>query len=378
MLELKLSEIKQLEALAIQDPNLISLSQGALRIDRFSDQIHSDLVKALKSSSVNHYGSPMGLLDLRKELISYIFKKYAVNFSLSNILITHGCTGALAILCTLLLQADDEVILPTPTYPAYENVIKIAGARPIFLPLLERTNLIAHVDSAITKKTKAVIFANPSNPTGELLSQEQLQELAAWCAERKIYLIIDEVYEEYVFDASFNSIAPYILSSPYLIRVSSFSKNFAMSGWRIGYMIIPEHLFEKAYTIQDSIFICPSVIGQYAALAALRHYEHYSLFSSYIKENKNFICSQLQELKDKNLISFNEPAAAFYLFVKTSYEDTIPLCFDIAKKSGVTVVPGCAFGPGFSSYIRICFARERDVLEEGIKRLISYWTTYYV
>lgn len=373
MLQLKLSEIKQLEALAHQDSSIVSLSQGGLKVDCFFQEMNEYLQKIITTSPINHYGSPMGLRELREELLVYLYKKYQVELSINNIIITHGCSGALSILCTLLLQAGDEVILPTPTYPAYENVIKIANAHPLFAPVFDRKNLLDALNSSYTPKTKMVLLANPSNPTGEVLNAQTIKGLVDWCNERAIYLIMDEVYEDYVFDQPFNSVTEFILSSPYIIRVSSFSKNFAMSGWRIGYMVLPSHLFEKAYTIQDSIFICPSLIGQYAALGALKNHHLYTFFSNYIKENKNIICSSLEPLKKNGLISFHEPSAAFYLFVKTQHENTFQLCFDIAKKAGVTLVPGSAFGPGFSSYVRICFAREKNILLEGISRFISYW-----
>ena len=143
-------------------------------------------------------------------------------------------------------------------------------------------------------------------------------------------------------------------------------------------MILPPHLFDMAHTIQDSIFISPCAISQHAALEALKHPEIISYFHSYVRENRDYAYNALKPLEEKKIISMIKPPAAFYLFIKTPDNDTTDRCFDIAQKAGVSVVPGKAFGLDHASFLRICFAREKHVLEEGVKRFVHYWEDFYV
>lgn len=382
MLQLALPDIKHLEALARKDERVISFSQGGLKLE-VPFQVKEAVRSILSSSTIDYYGLASGITPLRDKIAADLSTTYNTTITRDHIHITHGCSGALSTLTLTLLAAGDEVILPEPTYPGYENIVKIAKAHPIFVPLYndhndDETLTLEHIKGATNSKTKMLIIANPSNPTGRLIEKATIEAIIEWCESHSIYCVMDEVYENYVFDSSFDSITPYIPHHKYLIRVSSFSKNAAMSGWRIGYMVIPPTIFNAVHAVADAIFISPSVIGQYAALAVLEHPEAIEGFHHYVKRNRDYTVQRLGALAEKNIISFHKPEAAFYLFIKTHEKNSSARCYDILDKAKVAVVPGKAFGPHCGSYIRLCYARTFDVLEEGLDRLVTYWNTPHV
>ncbi|MCK4265484.1 pyridoxal phosphate-dependent aminotransferase [Candidatus Babeliales bacterium] len=385
MLEIKLSAIKQMEEFARNNPNIISLSQGGLKVDAPTGEIKDSVQKILETNKADYYGQGSGLLELREKISEVLSKKYQTNIPIDQIIVTHGCNGALTNLMLLLLTEDDEVILPEPAYPSYTNLARIARAKPIYVSCQkEDKNKISwhlpveQIKSATTNKTKMIIFSNPSNPTSTLASKKDLLQLIAWCEEKGIYLVVDEVYENYVFDGEFQSITPFIKTSKRIIKLTSFSKDFGLSGWRVGYMVLPENLSTMAYIMQDSLFICPTVISQHAALAALNNQHIAKYFHDYVKENKNLVIKYLDPLRKKGIINFQNPSAGFYTFIKVPEKNTTELCLDMIKDISVSLVPGGTFGPTSKDFVRICFARNRSILEEGLKRLTVYWNKKYV
>ncbi len=382
MIDIKLSAIKQMEEFARNNPNIISLSQGGLKVDAPIKEIKDYVKKIVTSNKADYYGHGSGLLELREKLAETLTAKHNVNITTKQIIITHGCNGALTALMLLLLTDKDEVILPEPAYPSYINLARIARAKPIYVSSLKKENdkiswnlPIEEIKAATTNKTKMIIFSNPSNPTSTLSAKNDILDLISWCEEKGIYLIVDEVYSDYIFEGEFFSVTPFTKASQHVIKVSSFSKNFGLSGWRIGYMVVPESLAPMAYVMQDSIFICSSVIGQYAALAALNNPHLTDQFHQYVKKNRDLTVKMLTPLKKAGIIDFQNPIAGFYTFVQTKEEDTTKLCLDIIKEAGVSTVPGGTFGPSSKNYIRLCFARNRDILQEALSRLVKYWET---
>ncbi len=382
MLQLKLSGIKHIESFARNDSNIISLSQGGLKVGGIPAHVKEEIKKILNREELDYYASPEGILPLREKIARQLSTKYTTPLSTQNIIITHGCSGALSTIMLTLLEHGDEVIIPQPNYPAYKNLALLAKAQPVFVPGFDDdiSNYISldHIKKATTTKTKMIVLSNPCNPTGALVNKQKLVELISWCEKKGIYLVTDEVYDDYIFDGKFNSITPHITSSRFLVRVASFSKNLSMSGWRIGYMVIPEHLFTALNAAHDSLFVCPSVIGQYVALFALKDRSIIENFHMYVRSNRDFVCKALAPLAEKNTISFSQPSAGFYLFVKTQEKDTTQRCMDILQKAQVATVPGISFGLNGGSYIRLCYARRHDILEEGIRRFVSYWENGYV
>ncbi len=269
--------------------------------------------------------------------------------------------------------------MPEPTYPAYEKLTELAKGKSVFVSCCNNENdsffklNIEKIKEATTPKTKLIIFSNPWNPMGITVSKKEILELLEWCEKNKIYLIVDEAYQDYSFDGSFESTIPLVNQSEWIIQVSSFSKNMAMSGWRVGYMVIPQDLCYMVGKVQDAILNCPNTLAQYAALYAVDHPELTQQFTNIINNNYELAAKLLSPLIENKTFEYQKPTGSFYLFLKTQFEDAENLCMSILSKAKVALIPGKFFGPSGTPFIRLCFARDPEVLQEGIRRLLGYF-----
>lgn len=383
MLQIPLSGIKKVEEIVNSSNEYISLSQGALKVGGIPSPIKQHLKGLLDTSKTDSYGSCYGLQPLRQKVADLISENYKNCVGISNVLVTHGAIGALNVAFTALLEAGDEVIIPEPAYPAYNISTLMCRAKPVFVSCLKSSTNSEKVEweldlkkikDAATEKTKIIVFSNPSNPIGMIIPKATIVELLDWCQTRGIYLVVDEAYRDYVFDDKFESTFSMVGKSEYLITLSTFSKNMAMSGWRIGYLVAHEKLVAAFASIQDAMLNCMNNTAQYAALYALSRQDLVDELSSRVKIARDFAVKKLQPLVDKNIISFNIPSGGFFIFVKIKdCNDTADLCLSILHNAKLGVVTGKSFGPSGAPFIRICFARDLDVLQEGIDRLTKFF-----
>lgn len=381
MLNIPLSGIKKIESIVLGNNEYISLSQGALKVGGIPKQIKEYLRTVLKTDKTDYYQSAWGIMPLRVKLSEKIFEQNKVKIDPKQILVTHGCIGALSSIFLTLLEPGDEVILPEPTYPAYEKLTNLARAKTVFVSMKstdksasEKWGLnIEAIKQATTNKTKIIVFSNPWNPLGIIVPQKTIKELLHWCEENKIYLIIDEAYKDYAFDTNYKSTVGLVNESEYFINVNSFSKNMAMSGWRVGYMILPKNLTFAAGSMQDALLNCPNVPAQHAALFALDHKEYTDNFHNILKDNLAVTKKLLQPLIDNNIFSYQEPKGSFFIFLKTNESDSENLAMSILTHAKVSLIPGKFFGESGKPFLRLCYAREKDVLVEGLNRLNKYF-----
>jgi aspartate/methionine/tyrosine aminotransferase len=378
MLNIPLSGIKKIESIAKSSNEYISLSQGALRAGGIPTQIKKHLQEILNTDKTDYYQSAWGILPLREKIADNLNKKYNTNLLRHQIIVSHGCIGALSTLFLTLLEPGDEVILPEPTYPAYEKLALLARSKTIFVSTKNNSSQehwkldLEKIKAATTNKTKIIVFSNPWNPLGLIVDKKTIKKLLSWCEKNEIYLIIDEAYKEYAFDPNYQSTVDLVNNSEYFINVNSFSKNMAMSGWRIGYMVVPEKLNYPAGRMQDALLNCPNVPAQYAALYALDHEEFTQGFHNTIKNNLELTENLLKPLIEKNIFSYQKPQGSFFMFLKTEFEDSENFVMDILKNAKVALIPGKFFGPSGDSFLRLCYARDTEILKEGLIRLNNY------
>lgn len=378
MLHIPLSGIKKIEEIAGGSNEYVSLSQGSIKIGGIPQQIKTYIQTLLDSDITDYYQSCWGIKALREKLAEHL---QTINPTITQrqILPTHGCIGGLSLLFLALLQPGDEVIIPEPSYPAYAILAQTARATTVHISCLKSTNPIAweldieKIKAATTEKTKIIIFSNPWNPIGMIVPHETIQALIAWCEEKGIYLVLDEAYRNYDFEGLLTPGISYINTSKFVISANSFSKNMAMSGWRIGYLVVPEELTAGLAGVQDALLNCLNNTAQYAALFALNHPELEKAFFNTIKSSRDYAMELIQPLVDAGVIEYCKPDGGFFLFLKTGYEDTSDLCMSILHKAKVGIIPGPTFGPTGSSFMRICYARDKEILHEGINRLTSYF-----
>lgn len=376
MLEIPLSGIKKIEEIAKSSSEYISLSQGAVRIGGIPQAIKDFTQTLLTSDKTDYYDSCFGLKLLREKLAQVLSSRYLVDVKVNNIIPTHGCIGGLSLVYLSILNPGDEVIVPEPSYPAYDILTQACRARSVHVSALKSEQGfeldIEKIKAATTEKTKIIVFSNPWNPLGIIVPQSTILELVAWCEAKGIFLIIDEAYNDYAFDDLLTPIVPLVMKSDWVISANTFSKNFAMSGWRVGYLVIPNRLIKILAGMQDALLNCLNNIAQHAALYALDHPEIALQFHTIVKHNRDLTMRMLEPLIKNNIIQLDKPAGGFFAFFKTDQIDATDLCMTILHQTKVTLVPGDAFGPSGKPFLRLCYARETEVLQEGLSRLVNF------
>ncbi|WP_456325574.1 pyridoxal phosphate-dependent aminotransferase [Desulfonauticus submarinus] len=327
-----------------------------------------------------HYTHSQGMLPLREALAEYYLKKYNLNIHPDQFFITQGTSPALLMTLNLLLNPGDEVIITDPCYACYPNFIQALNAKPIRIPIFEQSGYkieIELVKKHLTSKTKAMLINSPANPTGIILSSSNLKQLADLAEEKNFFIISDEIYHGLVYDTKEHSILEFTNNA---FVLNGFSKLFAMTGLRLGYIIAPQPFIPFLRKMAQNFFICANSLAQLAGIAALTSSKEYvqNMVKTFSKRRK-FI---LKELKD---LGFNlpvEPQGAFYVFVNASHltkkfaGSSLKLAQDILKKAHVGITPGIDFGPRGEGYLRFSYANSLDNLKQGLKRLKRYLNSF--
>lgn len=383
VVQLPMPKIKEIEALAQAKPDALSFAQGALKIGGVDAHVKEYARHVLETDKADYYQAPLGIIPLRQKLAEVLSQTNDARVGIEQVMISHGGVGALLSLGLTLLDHGDEIILPEPAYPVYQNIAMLCKATPVFVPvssMVKKDNKYtwqfdsAAIEKAITPATKMIMLSNPCNPTGAVLSKEELTTLKRIAEARGIYLVIDEVYDEFIFEGNFASSTAFATQSHFIIRVGSFSKNFGMSGWRLGFLVADAQIIRWMAPVQASAFNCPSVIAQYAALYALEHRQ--DIVPGYIetvKKSRDILCSFFDKLQERGIIEYAKPTAGFYVFFKIHEKDTLSFVMDLLQSTGVALTPGNDFGQSCASFVRFCYARDPEMVEEGVSRMKMYF-----
>ncbi len=380
--DIKMSTIKEIELQASKYPDAVSLAQGIPDFDT-PDFIKRRVERALKRGVVAKYSLSPGLPELR-ELIEESLEKENMFYDWeSEILVTAGSIQGIMATVMAVTNPGDEVIIPEPTYTSYQEVIKLAGCKPVFVPLNEEGGWSFEIEKykkAITKKTKAIFYCNPNNPTGTIYSKEQLMELAELAEKNNLFLISDEVYKDFIYDEKeFFSLAEVPELRKRVIRIFSFSKAFAMTGWRVAYLHSDEENVREIIKVHDSLVTCAPVISQYGAMGALEIGEtKINEFRERYKQRRDLMCERIEKLN--GVFNFVKPDSSYYVFPEINPEkvevkkknnivDSREFAFWLLEKSQVAVVPGVAFGPNGEGHIRLSFGRKEEDIIEVFNRL---------
>lgn len=375
---IEVAATKKIELIAKSYPGVISLAQG---IPSFSTTSHirEAAKRAIDQGLVDKYTVGFGIEPLRVAIAKKLKRENNIKVKPCEIIVTHGAIQALMAIFLALLEEKDEVIVLTPDYASHLNQIQIAlgGRKAIQVALDEKNNEwilnSKKLEKKITKKTKAILICNPCNPTGKVYSEKELKEIAKIAKKYNLYIITDEMYEDFVFDNKKHiSIASFPEAAERTISVFGVSKSFAMTGWRIGYIAANQYLIDQIFKIHDSIITCPSAVSQYGALAAIEGPKDIvkSYKEVFLKRRKIVI----DELSKTDKLQLIIPSGAYYAFPKILIKniDENDLVLKLIKEAKVAVIPGSAFGKGGENHIRISFGQEEDKLKEGLKRLVNY------
>jgi len=320
-----------------------------------------------------HYTHSLGMLELREAICKHYFKTYRVSVDPGQVVVSSGTSPAMFVMFSALLEKGDQVIISDPHYACYPNFIKFVQGVPVLVPVFEEDGFQYRpeaIEEKITKKTKGIFINSPSNPTGNLLSRERMAAIADLASEPgSPYIISDEIYHGLVYEGKEHSILEFTQKA---FVFNGFSKLYAMTGLRLGYMIAPKHFIRPIQKIQQNFFISANAMVQVAGIAALTEAEK-DILEMKRTYNKRRLY-MIQRLKAMGLGITVEPTGAFYVFANAKHisNDSYKLAFDILEKAHVGVTPGIDFGKNGEGYLRFSYATSMENIAEGMDRLENY------
>jgi aminotransferase len=318
------------------------------------------------------YTSNYGMLELRQELAGYLERHYGISYQHEReILVTVGVSEGLDLAMRAILNPGDEVIIPEPWYVSYPPCVILAGGIPVFVPTSKQNNFALKaedVEPLINKQTKAILIGYPSNPTGAVMPREELSKIARLAQKNNLLVISDEIYARLVYGVEHTCFASLPGMREQTILLGGFSKAFAMTGWRIGYIGANQQLIEAMVKIHQYTMLCAPTMSQMAAIEALRSGEDDvdKMVKEYDRRRK-FIVKRLNEI---GLPCF-EPKGAFYAFpsIEATGMNSEEFAERLLMEERVAVVPGSAFGQCGEGFIRCCYATSLANIEEALKRM---------
>ena len=327
------------------------------------------------------YSQNAGLLELRNVISDYYIRKEGFEYDpISEIIVTVGAMEGLYLALLSITNPGDEYIIPAPYYVNYGQMVHMCGGVPVIVdkpaeePLTFR---IEDIESAITPKTKAIIINTPSNPSGKIIPWNKIEKLAELAQKHDLYVISDEVYKCLIYgENKFKSIVSIEGMRERTILTNSLSKEFCMTGWRIGYVLANKEIVANMTKLQENVCACAPLPSQYAAIEALSSKEDYSAnMKSIFSERRDALVSGINSIKG---LSCTPPDATFYLMVDIS--KTGLKSFDFACKLlesvHVAVVPGVTYGQSCDNYVRIAFTKNVDVIKQGVERIATFMSQF--
>jgi len=355
-------------------PGTISLGQGVVHYQPPATVM--ELLPKFLAEPKNHlYQAVVGLPELLTALGTKLSKFNGIDINEKNaIVVTAGSNMGFINAILAITSPGDEIILNTPYYFNHEMAIKMAGCHPILVPTDTDYQLMPlAIAAAITDKTRAVVTISPNNPTGVVYSEVALRQVNQICREKGIYHISDEAYEYFTYNGVKHfSPGAFLNSNRHTISLFSLSKAYGFASWRIGYMVIPQHLLTAVKKVQDTILICPPVVSQYAALGALQAKDNYLKDNiTAIAQVREIVINELHNLIDLCTITPANGAFYFFLKVHTKMND-LELVKKLIQEYKIAVIPGTTFGIEQGCYLRVAYgALPADTAKSGIERLVK-------
>src|SRR4051812_14216552 len=368
--ELKPSGIRRFFDLAAGMEGVVSLGVG-----------EPDFVTAwgVREAAINSleqgftsYTANAGLLELRQEISKYLRKQFEIEYSPEKeIIVTVGASQAIDIAMRAIIDPGDEVIIIEPCFVSYIPMVELAGGVAVQVQTLKENDfkvLPSQIEEVITEKTKAIMLCSPNNPTGSMLNKKELEELAAIAKKYDLLVIADEIYGELVYDEVYTSLAAIPDMKERTILISGFSKGFAMTGWRLGFVCAPETISSAMLKIHQYAMMCAPTMAQYAAVEALKsgRSDVDEMVKSY-RRRRNYIVQSLNEMG----LTCHMPGGAFYAFpsIESTGLSSQEFAEQLLVQEGVAVVPGDVFGESGEGHIRCSYATSLQQLQEAMKRI---------
>lgn len=366
------SGIRRFFDLIAQTEGIISLGIG--EPDYTTPEVLKDACKEALDRGHTRYTANCGMPELQHDIASYLATRFGLNYSEASILITVGVSEGVDLALRAIINPGDEILIGEPCYVSYAPCVVFAGGRPVMVTTQAEDEFRLrkkHLLAGISEKTKAILLSYPNNPTGAIMSREDLEEVAQVAKTYNLLVISDEAYAELTYETGHTSIANLPGMQERTILLNGFSKMFSMTGWRLGFAAGPEELIDAMLKIHQYTMLCAPSISQYAVLKGLRG--GYGFIKEMVDDYNQRRRLLVDGLREIGLPCF-EPKGAFYAFPSIQHTGLSSDEFSerLLFESKVAVVPGNAFGASGEGFIRCCYATSRDKLEEALERIDDF------
>jgi len=368
------SPIKRFQAEA-ERVGAVSLAQG---IPKFLPPlgIRKAAVVAIERGQADFYGPPQGIKLLRAKIAAQHLAEEGMFYNPdTEVIVSAGALQGMATALLTILSPGDELIIPSPTYFPFINLPKVLGIKPVFVPLVgdDWRLRISDLEKAVSSKTVGILLVHPNNPTGTVYSCDELEAILKIAEKHDLFVFVDEVYRYFVYDTPYPNLGKFRQYRNRIIRVMSFSKAFALSGWRVGYLLADKWVSgELLKTHEMTTTASASLPAQYAALAALSDFPNLPFeFAEILKKRRERMGKRLEKLN--SIFASKKPSGAYYFFARLlAGEDDRSFCERILNEAGVALVPGSTFGEGGKGFVRFSFAAKEGEIDEAFDRLERY------
>jgi len=378
VLQIQKSAIHEMTRLSKEIDDVAFLSWAKPTSDT-PEHIKKAAIDSIKNGKVGGYSENKGLLELRKEISKKLKRDNNIDSVPSQIVATIGAVEGLSAAIMALIDPGDEVILPSPTYSTHIRQVVLASGKPVLVPTVEEKEFDLDLDAikkSINSKTKAIMYCSPSNPTGTVFSEKTLRELADIALENDLMVITDEAYEYFTYDGHRHfSIGSIPEMKKNAVSCFTFTKSYAMTGWRIGYLHADEALIPQISKAHIPFAICATVVSQYAALAALRGSQDcIKDFRNHYLSARNLMCKRLDELD--SVFDYQKPRGSYLMFPRILLDegsDSTTFCKKLLKEAKVSTTPGIAFGPTGEKHLRLSFCVTEEMINKAFDRMERYF-----
>ena len=362
--KIETSLIRRFNDMAVRQNDELNLNLGEPAFNT-PESVKQACVDALYQNKT-HYGPNTGIKELREKVSEFEKRKNNLDYTPDEVMITNGSTEALTCALFTILNPGDEVIIPTPAFLLYEMIITYTGAKAVYMDMSANDFQISKkmLDEYITDKTKAIILTSPNNPSGTIFNADTLENVRSAVKDRDIFVICDECYNQLVFtDEKPKSFCNFSDMRDRIIVCQSFSKPYAMTGWRLGYMMAPEYIIKHAMKAHQFMTVSAGTFVQYAGIAALDFDP--SQFVAVYKKRRDYVYDRLVKMG----FDVIKPDATFYIFpsVRKFGLDSYEFCKRLLEEQSVVIIPGVAFGS--EGNVRISFCVDDDVLVKALDRI---------
>jgi len=343
------------------------------------DHIKEAAIAAIREGRVGGYTENAGLLELREQIVKKLKRDNRVDADISQIMVTVGAIEGLAAAVLAVVDPGDEVILLSPTYSTHVRQVIMATGKPVFVPTIEEEGYAPDIEgirNAIGPQTKAIMLCSPNNPTGTVLTEAQLRQIAQIALERNLMVITDEAYEYFTYDDHRHfSIASMPEMRRNAISCYTFTKTYAMTGWRVGYLHADEEMILQINKAHIPLAICAPVVSQYAALAALKGPQDcVAAFREHYRSARDVMCERLDQFG--SVFRYVKPGGSYLMFPRILLEegkDSTAFCKRLLKEGGVSTTPGIAFGPTGQEHLRMSFCVPEEEINKAFDKMEVYF-----